>query len=112
MQVIDTKTGAYTRFPLLVSRLTALAVLRAALGLLGHILRGLHEHVSGKNGQILANPLPADDAALIHEEEGPPCQQALIAGVLDLGACRPVQDSIRPCHLQTQVAEQGIGQFE
>jgi len=45
---------------------------------------------------------------LIHEEKRPPCPRALIAGVLDLGACRPVQDPIRPCDLQTPVAEQGV----
>ena len=48
-----------------------------ALGLLGHLLRGLQEYIIGKDGQILTDPLPAYDAALIHEEERPPCYPTL-----------------------------------
>ena len=44
-----------------------------ALGLLGHLLRSLQEHLIGEDIQILANPLPAHEALLIHEEERPSC---------------------------------------
>ena len=58
----------------------------AALGLLGHLLRSLQEHFIGEDGQVLADPLPADDALLIHEEERPPCHLAHGFEALDLRA--------------------------
>ena len=42
------------------------------LGVPGHILRGLEEYVTRKNHEVLTNPLPTDDALLIHQEKGTP----------------------------------------
>src|SRR2546426_2553139 len=41
--------------------------------------RCLQDRLTGKNGHVLADPLPADNAFLIHEEEHPPSLPALQA---------------------------------
>ena len=73
MQIIGTATDVCTRFPPSVVRLPHRRPSETALGLLGHLLRGLQEYVIRKDNQILTDPFPAYDAALIHEEERPSC---------------------------------------
>src|SRR5215471_15630521 len=75
------------------------------------LLRSLEEDVTRKDLKVLANPLPTDDALLIHEEEGPLRNQIRKRWVFYLpdGA---VEHAITPGHLQTQIAEQGVRQVE
>src|SRR4029450_1068335 len=84
---------------------------KTMLGVPGHILRGLEEYVTRKDHEVLANPLPTDDALLIHEEECPLCYHIPEVWVVYFPDCA-IEHAITPCHLQAQVAEQGVGQFE
>src|SRR6266516_2037487 len=70
------------------------------------LLRLLQDWLTGKNGHVLAEPLSPDNAFLIHEEEHPPPQHALQAGIFNLRTCLPVHGPVRPYSLQVYVAEQ------
>ena len=75
-------------------------------------MHSLQEHLIRKDGHVLTDPLPTYDATLIHEEERPSCKPTLEAAVIDLGACLPVEDSVRLGDLQVRITKQGVGQLE
>src|SRR5207253_77972 len=74
--------------------------------------RLLQDRLTGKNGHVLADPLPMDNAFLIHEEEHPPSLPALQAGILNLRTCLPVHGPVGPNGLQVYVAEERVWQPE
>ena len=81
-----------------------------ALALLDHLLRCLQQYLIGKDGQVLADPLPADHACFIDEKECPPGMPAHGAGILNLRAGGAVHDPVRLDDLQVHIAEQRVRQ--
>src|SRR5712691_5562481 len=49
--------------------------LTISLGLPRHLPRFLQQLLAGKNRLVLHEPLPPDNALLIHQEERPPCRR-------------------------------------